>query len=243
MSPDAYRLLADRLLFVETEDCLLPCWYGLRPGMSTAEEIAPAFREALHLPEDYPLVEGSPDEHTAFVEGAWSVQTNSSPEQEAQGIVVTGNFDPQTRLLTHLSFQWGSADHPTTPERILRALGIPDHVLFQVSSVVQGYTIKKSTFFYVEKRTVIDLVVVLPVQQITSGGNFTEWCLDGGGAGYEEDTISVSIGFSPDSLATTAEALIEAWDWSSLEEVFGITPQDLYQHAVQEGEVCLTFLF
>lgn len=237
-SPGIFSETADRLLFVETPDCLLPCWYGLEVGTSKADDIAPAFRTALDLPEDYTFMQTAWGEQSAILEEHWSLPEDPESGIGPPAVAIQGYYHTETNTLYSLTFQWFSFyKNPTTPQRIMDELGEPDFVLVQFVGVAGERLTLKTMLAYAQKGIKIYLQVSLPLAETPSTEPLAQWCLDGS-RGYLEESVHISVS-APDEVQDLDNLFGQLERWYSVEDVFGVSPEDLNQRAGVGHDVCL----
>jgi len=160
--------------------------------------------------------------------------------------------------VTSIEFDWSDIPGAITPPRqIMQTLGEPTNVWvdFQLTEYARQ-AILRAYFYFAEKDisiTVISRIPVLILQPENPGIRKAHWCLNGGG-GYEElsfyaviypplnSTLPVLNQARAFDLQSTKNA-IDKGQLARLEDVFHVTPKEMYQRAMQEENACLEFEF
>jgi hypothetical protein len=241
-NPDiTHGLLANGLLFSEDATCRLPCWYGLRVGQSNVEEIQNTFRQIFGLSESYIFTMGrDPDlsnDNSDYVRFDWKGGKNDTGELSLFGIQTY--FNPKTSILGvfQMSTSVPSFLKTATPQKVIYELGIPSTIRVRLDGTgnpnIAG--LQAIALFSQDSKAGVYLYwrTYFPVKD-----NVVTWCLDGA---TDQRDSSLDIR-TPPSDDPRAIASIQN-DYKPIDDVFGITPEDLYQRVIDGNNVCLSRKF
>jgi len=236
--------VASDLLYSGDNACKLPCWYGLRAGESNVEQIQAALRQALGVSEDFVFIMGENPKllgtNAGFINYGW--QNDEAGSGELFGIETY--FNPQTDILGRLQVSTTIPNflQRTMAQRAIRELGAPSSVKVNFSLTERAEIARLDTIFvYMKYRANKDILVSwssrVPVQ-FTTTPRVAMWCLNGN-AHQVEEYFLLRIALSSTSEVTASSDS----HYQPLEQVFNITPEELYERVIQEDNTCLTHEF
>ncbi len=137
LTPTLASWIEEEFLFggPASEKCELPCWQGLTPGVSTAEEVDQVFTQIFGYGRDYDSVESVAATYAAgdlplmhWAGQSWLYETDTSPLETGSDIFsATAFLDRETYLLGAIQFRWSGLLLHYTPAMLIREFGQPSH--------------------------------------------------------------------------------------------------------------------
>jgi hypothetical protein len=244
--------LAQDLLFAGDEGCTLPCWYGLRVGESSVEEIEQALRYAFGFSDDYvfrqDVIYSNGDEYH-YLTVTWLADPTAP---EVKRVYVSAQFDPASDTLQRI---WIDADYPAlmhqvSPQRLLRELGAPAEVwIYLAQTEIVQIGVLDGWFINPDAGVSIRFKSRIQIRTTGSGNTFRsigQWCLNGA---QWQDELLFWMYINPIPESEKRDDFLKAWRnglgneyYVPLEDVFGITPQQLYEQASQVNNACIDSL-
>jgi hypothetical protein len=261
-SVSKWRITDDVLFGPSLEPgCELPCWQGLVIGESEPQDIEAVFDEVFGFngnheffsesrPRDTNNSLGLPGVYAASYHWIFREQTIEHPLQ-AFAIIFWLDSDTDTLLAIHLnSFSWSQFNSLMSPQRIIRELGTPSHMLMELAITGPDYGQFHLVMVY-DKGIVYDGTIFVPVTFTSSSQVNVDVCMGGERWGIVEEYISM-----PSRDAYIIEPLADGLNdlsplqhqiifgrigsnYVPLEEYFNTSLSEVTDLALQETDACL----
>lgn len=251
-TPELTHEIADDLVFGgSSSECPLPCWHGLRGGVSNRNDIIDTFNEVFniegrfHSPSE--LVGESPIgyEPIGYI---WRFENPSTQRSYVVGSIdVYALLNINTEKMDMLVFVMYTADTEYDPrtdaQRFIRQFGAPAEwlIFLERGGQAQGiHFILNSLMIFSNGISVLHFAEI-PVRYIdtTTGGSEEPafWCL----ADHLDSTVSLGPPFSGFGSMTPLQqwAFSNRGDFESIENVLNIDIADVVEQIQQDEDVCV----
>jgi hypothetical protein len=261
-SVDDWNMTDDVLLSPSlVSDCELPCWQGLVIGTSGPNDVQAMFDNVFGLmgsrnfieeiaegkyivtEEDYPPLAG-----LILVTEKWFLPPDFSEAFEVrlwldQGILIGMEFESASKAF----------DRFPTPQKILRTLGEPSHMLISLDMGNRTDLVFLRILTIYDQGIILENFITIPVSLTVVDGVITgahaEVCL-GGETWYQYDKPIVQSAYITEPLTNRLEDLsplqqvflIDQFDTAPdvpVEEFFDITLEELISLALQDEDPCV----
>lgn len=235
----------DFLFGNQPDGCKLPCWQGLVIGESDAEDVQRMFEEAFDFGG-----KNAPQPRDAFVDAGISGLLRLSHQWtlDADFFFVSTLIQRNPHVLEAiLLYGVGDRFEPyTSPQRILRSMGVPSHMLFRTQVLeVAGWYGSELLISYDEGVTIYYSLIQSRVTDQPDGVTL-ELCLGNLLGTYSADVYitppierdDIKTIFSPLKYAGLHTEKISPY-FKPLEDVFGMSLEDVTKLAQDKDNACI----
>lgn len=260
-TPPLPAVITDDFLFDGTDEyCQLPCWQELRIGQSTMEDIDSILGPALEINS----IQDLSNNPSIVAFPGYVSKTHQwffGDTYDSSNLWIRVTVDEHKEMLQGLEFGWvhPQLDKKLYPQRLLQKLGEPSDMLiylretgmltWQVIDILMAYDV--GVVFYAEARVPVNIEFLTTQGKRQIHQANLEVCL-GGEIWADQDYGGRSRHlFILDLLNDGLENLKPYQEWivrdipvrmeffTSIQEVFGVSLEEVTELAMQEGDACL----
>lgn len=225
---------------------MLPCWHGLIPGQSTTEDIERVFNNELGFEGGFvAYTQPSSSTPLSIISQRWDLPLESDQIEVGFGFVAYVNTQ---RVVEAIAIDSDSSRFRpfTNLHHVLRTLGTPNMILGEIIPAAPDYSTLYLLVIY-EEGIMFPYNIALPLTQTQPNRESATFCLNDYVWNPEKPEWYLVRVFLTKPLRNGLNDLDEfqkhvirdiAKD-QSFEDLFGITPEELTQLAVEQDNPCI----